>query len=303
MKRSIPRWLADLSLVAVCCIWGLTFVSVKNALNEIAPFSFNTYRFFLASLLLFLCAPRSIIKIRKKTMAAGALLGLFLFGGYSFQTVGMLFTTVSNAGFLTGISVVIVPVALALMSRSIPAAEPLLGTILAFSGVGVLSYQPGLEFNPGDVLIVLCAVCFAMQIIYVDRLCQDNDLFQLVFVQVLVTALLSFVSALFFEQAPSPVAFSRDLWIALFVTAALATTAAFFIQAFMQRFTTPVRTAIIFSTEPIFAAIFAVWLLGEKLSSRVLLGGVLVFCGMLLSESRVLSSRSCSQAAPAKRGE
>jgi drug/metabolite transporter (DMT)-like permease len=302
MNKKIPRFVADSSLLIVALVWGLTFVSVKNALGEIAPFSFNAYRFALAAMLLFAVAPMRVLKLKKETVLAGLLLGVFLFGGYSLQTIGLLYTTASNAGFLTGLVVVLVPLLIALQTKKSPPLSAWIGAGTAFAGVALLSLGAGMHLNPGDILVILCAVCFALQVIYVGRYCHDHDIIQLVFLQVISVALLSGAGVLLTETPVSPLSFSANIWTALFVTAVLATTFAFFVQGAMQRYTTPTRTAVVLSAEPVFAALFAALLLGEILGGRIYWGGALVLLGMLLAESNVFSLPR-SQKLLAKRGE
>jgi drug/metabolite transporter (DMT)-like permease len=287
MKISnIPQPIADFSLLAVACIWGFTFVSVKNAVSDIAPFAFNAYRFTLAAGLIFSLAPRKIMTLRRQTWPAGLLLGLFLFGGYSFQTVGLVYTTASNAGFITGLVVVLVPLLASLFERRPPSPTALAGAFAAFAGVAVLSLEGGLSLNPGDILVGFCAVCFALHVYFTGRLCRFHSITGLVFAQVLTVALLSFAVSQF-VSLPPPASFSANVWQALVITACFATTGAFFIQSLMQRFTTPVRTAVIFSAEPVFAAFFASIFLAEVLGQRFLLGAALVLAGMLLAETGV----------------
>ncbi|MDW7650435.1 MAG: DMT family transporter [Bacillota bacterium] len=301
MEKKPPRFAADLSLLLVALVWGLTFVSVKNALAEIAPFSFNLYRFTLAAMLLFAMAPRRVLRLKKETVLAGLVLGLFLFGGYSLQTIGLLYTTASNAGFLTGLVVVLVPLLLAIQTRKSPPVSAWAGALSAFAGVALLSLQTSLQLNPGDVLVIFCAVCFALQVIFVGRYCHDHDIIQLVFLQLAAVALLSGAGAMLTEKVLLPHSFTANIWQALFITAVLATTFAFFVQATMQKYTTPTRTAVVLSAEPVFAAFFAAVLLGEILGERILLGGGLIVLGMLIAESSVFSW-PCSQKLFAKRG-
>ncbi|EEG77242.1 DMT family transporter [Dethiobacter alkaliphilus] len=302
MEKKISRLTADVSLLMVSCIWGLTFVSLKNALTEIMPFSFNFYRFSIAALLMLVLAPRCIAAIKKETVFAGLLLGFFLFGGHSLQTMGLLYTTVANAGFLTGLVVVFVPLILAVLIRKSPPVNAWAGALFAFAGVAVLSLGASVRLNIGDILVILCAVCFALQLIYVGRYCHQHNILQLVFVQIVTVAVLSFPPAILAEPFILPQGFSANIWLALFVTAVLATTLAFFVQATMQKYTESTHAAIVLSAEPVFAALFAALLLGEILGGRVLLGGSLVLAGMLLAEIRVFSWPR-SQKLFAKRGE
>ncbi|MBS4030564.1 MAG: DMT family transporter [Clostridiales bacterium] len=285
MSREWRRYLfADGALIGVAAIWGLTFVTVKNAIILLPPFSFNFYRFSLAAFVMLLFAVPQWKSIDKSTVKAGLLLGFFLFAGYSFQTVGLLYTSASNAGFITGLSVVLVPLFGIFLSRQIPGTGVIFGAICATVGLAFLSLGDVNRFNTGDILILFCAVSFALHIIFVGKYSRHHSTVWLVTWQIATVAVLSGISALFFE--PGVNQFVPAVWPALIITALLATCLAFFMQNYMQRFTSPSHTAIIFTTEPVFAAVFAVLLLQETLHIRAYWGGALILAGMLLSEFR-----------------
>lgn len=276
--------LADGSLVGVAAVWGLTFVTVKNAIILLPPFSFNFYRFSLATLVMLLFTlPRSK-GINKSTIRAGLWLGVLLFSGYSFQTVGLLYTSASHAGFITGLSVVFVPLIGTFISRQWPGTGIIIGVICATTGLAFFSAGQLFHFNFGDILVLFCAVSFALHIIYVGKYSPHHSTLWLVTWQIATVAMLSGITALFFE--PRVNGLVSAVWPALIITALFATCLAFFMQNYMQRFTSPSHTAIIFTTEPVFAAFFAVWLLQETLPSKAYWGGTFIVAGMLLSEFR-----------------
>ncbi len=285
-KREIHnRWLrclANFSLLIIALVWGLTFVTVKNAIHILPPYSFNFLRFTMASLIMLAFALPYRNKCSWKTVKAGLLIGVFLFSGYSFQTVGLLYTTASNAGFITGLSVVMVPLLVTVTTRELPRLGVLLGAISATIGLGLLTINESWSFNHGDILIFFCAISFAMHILLVGRYAFDHSTVWLVTWQIAAVAILSGISA--FITEPRTITLSPEVWQALIITALFATCLAFFLQNYMQRFTTPSHTAIIFSTEPVFAAFFAVLLLQEILSVKAYWGGAFVLAGMLLAE-------------------
>jgi drug/metabolite transporter (DMT)-like permease len=282
-KKTYLFLLADLSLLLVAAVWGLTFVTVKNAIALLPPFSFNFYRFSLAALVMIAIALLKGEKLRLQTVQAGLLVGFFLFNGYSFQTVGLAYTTAANAGFLTGLSVVLVPIVTVVLTRRRPQAGVMAGAACAACGLAVLSLADLAGFSAGDLLVLCCALFFALHIVFVGRFSPHHPTVWLVAVQIATVAVLSGLSGLLLEGGiQKPVV--AETGTALLITALFATCLAFFTQNYMQRFTSPGHTAIIFASEPVFTAFFAVLLLRETLLPNTYLGGALIVAGMLLAE-------------------
>lgn len=281
MNRS-KHFLGDLLLVGVTAIWGLTFVVIKNALDTISPFFFNALRFSLATAFL---GTFTLVKkqhFSKSLIKKGALVGLALFGGYSFQTFGLKFTTASNAGFITGLSVVIVPLLTWLIYKKNLTSYTWFGVITATLGLGLLSFESGLQLNLGDPLILLCAFCFAWHMILVDKYINNFSTVPFVTVQVATVALASLIIGMLIETPPKEI--SASMWEGLFFTAFFATFLAYLTQNWAQKFTTPTRTAIILAAEPVFTLLFATFLLKETVSGKDLIGAAFMLGGVLLVE-------------------
>ena len=291
----IQRVKADFSLLMVSLIWGLTFVTVKNAIADMAPFTFIAIRFAIAFVFMSLFCYKKLLKFDGRDWIPGLLVGIFLFCGYSFQTLGLQYTTASNAGFITGLSVVLVPLFCSIINRQLPSPLVLGGAALAGIGIGFLCLNQGYTYNYGDILVLLCAISFAFHIILVGRYASQTDATVLASIQIGVVAVLSCAAALVFESQV-PVQFTSDVWIGLITTAIPATSLAFFIQTYSQKFTTPVHTAIILSTEPVFGGIFGFLLLGEMLGPKGLWGAALVLAGMVLSEIREMQTEKAAYA-------
>ena len=274
--------LADLSLLFIAAVWGATFVTVKNALADMTPFYFNTIRFSLAGLVLLLISGRRLGHLNRSVLRGGVIIGLLLFAGYTFQTLGLQYTSASNTGFITGLSVVMVPFFALLLTGVRPPRWAVIGAVLAAAGLALLSLDASLKLNLGDLLVFFCAISFALHIIFVGRYAPNADVVLLVTVQVITVALLSAGCALLRE--PLPPAPTAQVWWALAITSLLATVLAFLVQNAMQKFTTTTRTAIIFSMEPVFGALFAYLWLREIMTPQDWLGSILVFTGMISAE-------------------
>lgn len=281
MKLKRSQW-ADFSLLLVTFVWGSTFVIVQLAIEDLPPLPFLAIRFFLAfiSLLPFLYFQKA--HISKSTLIKGTALGVFLFSGYAWQTVGLQYTTASNAGFITGLSVVIVPALVVITTRKLPSRSLILGILFALVGLALLSLGDQFQLNKGDLMVLACAISFALHIFFVGRYAPETNATVLASAQILTVSVLSAISSILFPQPMMH--FSTNVWVALLVTAIPATSLAFFVQTKMQQFTTPTHTALIFSMEPVFAAVSAFLFIGELLTPRGLLGAGLVLVGMLIAE-------------------
>ncbi len=284
MPFRLSRLQADVLLVLVTAIWGWTFPAVKNATAQFPTFPFLALRFTLGALALLPFAWGSLRRLPARGWLAGLGIGSFLFLGYAFQTFGLAFTTSSKAGFITGLSVVIVPVAAAVLERRFPGWPVASGVTLATFGLALLSLSGSLLPGPGDLLVLLCAFSFAAHILAVGRWAPGYEARGIALLQIAVAALWSYLASWIWQPLPSLTSVAGSVWTALAVTGLLATAAAFLIQTSVQRFTTAAHTALIFSLEPVFAALFGYLLAGEVLSPRGWVGAVLILLGILASE-------------------
>jgi drug/metabolite transporter (DMT)-like permease/membrane-associated phospholipid phosphatase len=274
--------LADAALLIVALIWGSTFVMVKQAIAAYPVFPFLAIRFAIGGLALALLCVFSRARITWHTAKAGTLLGLLLFGGYAFQTVGLQWTSASKTGFITGLSVAMVPVLAALLIRTAPSRRAIIGVVLATVGLALLTLQSGLAVNVGDLVVLGCAFCFALHVVGVGAFARTSHPIALAMVQITVVAILS-ASVGLARPARWPVP-TMNTWLAAAFTGILATAAAIGIQTAAQRHTTPTHAALILTAEPVFAAVFGVLLVGETLTPRATAGGIIILQGMLASE-------------------
>jgi drug/metabolite transporter (DMT)-like permease len=275
---------AEIYLLGIVVIWGSTFAIIKGILDQIMPFTFLAYRFFWAAFILGLIFWKRLKNIDKIILRKGFLVGIFLFLGYTFQTVGLKYTTATKAGFITGLSVVLVPIISHFFIREKISKNSIIGVILAVIGLWFLNYNSSFIFNFGDFLVLLCAISFAMHIISVGLYARKVDYVLLVIVQLTTVFVLSFLMALFFERQGIHLYYPSGVWWSIILTGIFATALAFYMQNKFQRYSTATKTAIIFSGEPIFGAIFAYLLLGEKVGLIAWIGGLLIIFGMIISQ-------------------
>ncbi len=278
----MQRWQADLTLAGVTLIWGSTFVVVQNALDAVSPLTFVAWRFILAAVVLGGLFHRRMRALTRADVLAGGWLGLFLAGGYIFQTIGLQTTSSAKAAFITGLSVVMVPVLATFWLRKPPGRAPVVGIVLATAGLAALTLDRKLSVQRGDLWVLACALMFALHIVGVSHFSPRHDTIRLTVVQIGVVAVLGTASAFVFERPT--LAISADGWAAIAFTGVVATALVFSLQVHVQRFTTPTHTALLFSLEPVFAAFFGWWLAGEVLGPREWIGCGLILGGMLVAE-------------------
>ncbi len=289
MKSSIP---ADVSLLFVALIWGATFVVVQNAISFLEPLTFNAVRFTIAAILLglwlILFERNQLKSMDLKLISAGCILGFWLFIGYGFQTLGLVYTTSSKAAFITGLSVVMVPLFTVLLLRKRLLINAYIGVFTATFGLYLLTMTDVAGLNFGDGLVFICAIGFALQILLTGKYTSKYPTLLLTVVQIGTVAFLSIISSFIFEdwkQAFEPtILFTTEVAMALIITAIFATALAFLIQTKFQKYTTPTRVALIFAMEPVFAAITGYLWAGDRLSLSAMLGCLLIFAGMIFAE-------------------
>lgn len=283
---------ADLVLLGVTFTWGATFVLVKDAVGKMPPFTFLGVRFLIAGLLLYLFARlfyrNSLRGLTRDIWWKGALLGLLLFGGYAFQTFGLLHTTASSAGFITGLSVVMVPLfSLWFLGHRLK-ANAMLGVGVATVGLAMLSLNGGLGINLGDLLVFFCAICYGLHITFIGKFTAKFHAFPFALIQIVSCGLFNMIGGFLFEDWQASftpgVLLDGTVLSALLICSVIATAVAFVAQNQFQKFTTPTRTALIFATEPVFAALTGYIWADDRLTLMQIAGCLLILGGMLVAE-------------------
>jgi drug/metabolite transporter (DMT)-like permease len=276
------RRLSELALIAIASIWGLTFVMVKDAIEELPTMAFLAYRFIPASLIVALVFRRQLVRLPRDGWRAGALMGVFLAGGYIFQTLGLEKTTASNTGFITGLFVVLTPVLGAVFLRQRIPAVAWAAAGVAMIGLWLLS-GAGTEFNArGDGLVLVCAFSLAAHILATAHAVQKHDVGALLAIQLGVVGLVSLAIAAVAGDLEAPE--GATVWSALIVTSLIASALGFFVQTFAQQHAPPARTALILAAEPAFAGLFG-WLLNDdRLTATGWLGAALIMTAIVAVE-------------------
>jgi drug/metabolite transporter (DMT)-like permease len=282
---------SNLLLLLTAVIWGFAFVAQRAGMEFIGPFTFNTARFALGSLslipLLLVNQKRKFEKEKflplndKKLLYGGLAAGTVLFLGATFQQGGLVYTDAGKAGFITGFYVILVPI-LGLFIKQETSLLTWLGAVVAIVGLYFLSVNETFDINVGDVLVLIGAFFWAIQILVIGYYSTKVDPFQLAFSQFVVCAVFSFVAALITETIVLQnvlLAYLPILYAGLFSVGI-----AFTIQVVAQREAHPANAAIIMSLEALFAVIGGWMILNESIPERGLIGCLLMLIGMILSQ-------------------
>jgi drug/metabolite transporter (DMT)-like permease len=269
------------ALVGVTAVWGFTFVQVKDAVAIYPLFAFLAVRFAIASLVLAAPAARRLRSLGRGGTVAGIGLGLLLATGYGLQTAGLERTTVSSAGFITGLYVVFTPLLALLLFRTRVAGVVWLGVGLALVGLGLLS-GVGAGDPVGDALVLAGSAAYSLQIVLMERYAPRYD--AIAFTEVELLAAFGGFAVVAVAAGQVEVPHGWTVWSALLVTGIFASALAFLVQTWAQRRTSATRTALAFAMEPVFAGIFGFWLAGDRLGAVGWAGCALIMAGIVVAE-------------------
>jgi drug/metabolite transporter (DMT)-like permease len=280
VKERLP--IAELSLIGIAAIWGLTFVMVQDAVEQIPVMTFLAYRFLPAAALVAVIFRKRIRRLAKPGWRAGLLMGVFLTSGYVFQTLGLERTTAANAGFITGMFVVLTPIFGAVFLGHKAGAPAWIAALVSAFGLYLLSGTGGDLHLSGDAFVFLCACSFSFHILATDIAVREHDIGALLVVQLTVVGVFCLIVAASMGDLVVPD--SGTVWSALLVTSLLASAAGFFVQTYAQLHTSPARTALILASEPAFAGLFAYLLAGERLTPLDWAGAALILTAIVVVE-------------------
>lgn len=276
---------ADLALILVAIIWGSGFVVTKGALKYVTPFNLTFYRFSIASILLGIVNYKRLLNASVKDIKAGLIIGVFLFGGFAFQTVGLQYTEAGRQAFITATYVVMVPFIYWVISKKKPNTYEVFAAFLCLIGIGTLSLEKNLTIGYGELLTLICAVMFALHVSATGYFAEKSDPYVISVLQLGTTAILSFFCALIFEGeiiAIRSEALGGVLYLAIF-----SSMLAFLIQTIAQRYTSSTHTAIILSSEALFGSILGVLILKETVTVKFIIGCIAILISVIISETKL----------------
>ena len=279
-------------MILTTLAWGATFVITDRALNDAPPFTFNAYRFLIAFLSTFILVRNEIFNLTNIEFKGALTCGIFLFLGYNFQNFGLwLDSTPTTSAFITSISVVFVPLFLVMSGKQQVSNNIWYSVFLALLGLFMLLDPINAGIKIGDIITFGCAICFAGHIISQDEAVKKEiNIFRFFLIQIGIVCLLSFICSIIFEPTDLLNSMHIDFWSstlvnALLINGILATTVAIMIMVWAQKIVTASQTAIFFSLEPLFAALFSWYLIGETLGLYGIIGGIIIVGAIITSEN------------------
>jgi drug/metabolite transporter (DMT)-like permease len=273
---------AELALVAIAAVWGLTFSLVQDAVARIPVMTFLAYRFIPAAVIVGVISRREMARLTRAGWRAGIVMGVFLTGGYVFQTLGLERTSAAHTGFITGLWVVLTPVVGALFFHLRSDWHVWAAAIVSGIGLFLLSGFGGGGRVAGDLLVLMCAISFTFHVFATDRAVESEHVGSLVAVQLGFCGVFSLLVAAAAGDLQVPRA--GVVWLALGVTALIASALGFFVQAYAQKEASPSRTALILASEPAFAGLFAYLLKGQSLTPLGWVGAALIMAAIVSVE-------------------
>jgi drug/metabolite transporter (DMT)-like permease len=276
--RAVPALLA---LIAVTAVWGVTFVQVKDAVELYPLFAFLALRFAIASMVLAVPSAKRLRSLGRPGWVAGTALGLLLALGYGLQTAGLERTTVSSAGFITGLYVVFTPLLALLLFRTRVGGPVWIGVALAVVGLAMLS-GVGAGDPLGDLLVLLGSAAYSVQIVLMERFAPRYD--PVAFTQAELLAAFAGFAVVAVALGQVEVPHGWTVWGALLVTGIFASALAFLVQTWAQQRTSATRTALAFALEPVWAGIFGFWLAGDRLGAIGWGGCAVIMAGIVVAE-------------------
>jgi drug/metabolite transporter (DMT)-like permease len=298
MKNQFYRkYKGEVNLLLVTLLWSATFVIVKGALADISSMLFIGLRFLIAGIILLPFIIRKKLDWKNSNLLPPLFLGILLFLGFSTQTLGLKYTSATKSAFLTGSAVAIIPILQIVIEKKRPKTGSIIGVGVVLIGILFLSGGDSFltllsdiatNFNFGDFLTLICALFFAMYVVYLDMLSSKYNFWMLLIIQIWVSASFAFIASLLFDfinYESLRVNFTNQLGLGILYTAIFATLITTTIQTKYQKLVSPTKAGIVYSFEPIFAAIIAFVFISENITPFGMLGAGLIFLGLIISES------------------
>ncbi|RDU24929.1 DMT family transporter [Anaerosacchariphilus polymeriproducens] len=285
---------ADIFIIFVTCIWGMSFPLIRNVLVYISYDQYLALRFLIASVIIAVMFYRKLLRIKLYTLVCGAILGICLAGTLGLTVYALNYTSSSNVAFITGLNIVLVPLVSAILLKKIPRISSVLGVVIGLIGISVLVGGVNVGTNIGDLLAFASSLCLTGQIILIDKFNEKGDPLILGILQIIFAAIIFLFISLLWGQGIKITEFNNTVVFVIGLTGIFGTALAFVGQTYVQKFTTPTHIAIIFMGEPIFGALFSLMIpddngVTEKLTLNMMIGGLFIISAIIISELNLKS--------------
>ncbi len=276
------RRIAFILFLIATVFFGMAYVFIRQGVLITHPYNFLFFRFLIATVCLSLLFPRSLAHLGRDTIKYGIFLGIPFTASLIFLTIGLNTITASHAGFIGGLYIIFVPLIVAITQKKLPSWQHLITIVIAVIGLGIISVRADFSIAFGDVLVLLWSVFFALYIVLVGMYAHTHDTVQITLVQFYVTLIVSGVLATLTQHLELPRGYA--VWQSLIFVALLITVFTYLVQNRFQRYLSDVTIGLIYSLEPLFAAVTAFLILHEQITLRLVLGGAFIFCALVFSE-------------------
>jgi len=273
---------ADLALLLVAAIWGTTFALLRDSVRILHPIDLMAIRFTMAAVVLVAVYGRRVWPLARRVWIDGGHLSLWLGAGYLTQVIGLATITASRSAFITGTYVAVVPVVALILTKTRPKMAEYLGIALILAGLYAFSSDAGFSLAPGDLWTLGCSFSFGVQIVLTNMVVKKSDPMALSIVQIVGAAAMGWIFVGARGGIGTP--WSQIPWWTLLYLSVVATALVIALQTWALGRTSPIKATLIFSLEPVFAAIFAAAFFGERMHAREYLGGALILGGVVLSQ-------------------
>lgn len=273
------------ALLVTTLIWGTSFVILKNTLDVVPTLYVLAYRFTGAAILMLIIGFRELKKLNWAYLKGGAIVGVCLCLAYILQTYGLSFTTPSKNAFLTTTYCILTPFLYWVLMKKRPDKFNIAAAVICLVGVGFVSLEGDLSANIGDVLTICCGLFYGLHIIATDKYIAGKSVIMLTMVEFAVAGVLCWIAAALFVPYPSE--FSSDSIISIAYLCIMCTGVCFALQTYGQKHTPPATVAVIMTLESVFGAIISVIFYHEVLTLKLVIGFLLIFAAVLISETKL----------------
>jgi drug/metabolite transporter (DMT)-like permease len=285
MEKNTRNAMAKAALFCAAIIWGSSFLVVKDSMDVMQPFFLMAARFTIASVLLSLVFHKKLKKLNREYFLGGFIIGIFLFLGYTFQTIGIIGTTPGKNAFLTSVYCVLVPFMFWAVDKKKPDAFHIIAAITTVIGIGLVSLSSSFTIGIGDSLSLIGGVAYAAHIVSITKYSKGRDPVLLTILQFGYGAVFSWIAV--FIRGDMPVVWTYQSTFGILYLSVLASAVAMLLQNVGQKYTHPAPASIILSLEAVFGVVFSVIFYHEVLTLRLILGFFLIFAAVIISETKL----------------